>query len=201
MTRTPWPIPPVGPRLLSTTEAQLRWLYYRYRLEELAGRRLGTVLEIGGGYGGLAVELLTKSQMEWYFFVELPDTLPLTWFYARACLGDNVAIAYTPQDVSKPNAQLVLLPPWLLPAVTGRVDLIVNTVSFNHMDRRNLNFYFGEIGRLQAKRLYLVNRNWKREPTDVAIDDYPIPSEFKLVDDQPWLLAPHVRERTYLRTE
>ncbi len=66
------------------------------------------------------------------------------------------------------------------------------------MDLQNLRFYFGEIERIHPNMLYLVNRNSKRDPTDVPIDDYPIPSYLQMVDDRPWLLGRTLRERTYV---
>ena len=56
-----------------------------------------------------------------------------------------------------------------------KVDIVVNTMSMQHMTNKNLNYYFTQIERLHPKYLYLVNRNIKRDPTDIEIQNYPIP--------------------------
>jgi len=196
----PWLLPSGAITWVPTSEAQIRFVYYRTRLEALASP-LGTVLEIGGGYGGLAVELLRRCAVTRYVLVELPDALPLAWFYLRACVDDAVDLACTRAELHASTARVLLVAPWLLPEVTIQPDLVLNTASFQHMDAENLRFYCAQIARLRPEWMYLVNRNTIRHPTDVPIDQYPIPAWLQLVDDRPWPLARTLRERTYQRQE
>lgn len=180
------------------TRAQVCHVYYRARIHQRLKPPYGPVLEIGGGYGGLAAELLRSLAIPTYCLVELPDALALAYFYLRGCFDVPIQVLYRPDQQLDSAARLVLVAPWKLPEVQASLDLLINTMSFQHMDRGNLEFYFQQAERLQVKRMYLVNRNTVRDPSDVPIDEYPIPSRLRLVRDgrYPFGFAAH-RERIY----
>lgn len=185
-------------RLVHLTEVRMRTYYYCRQIERFFGRRFGPVLEIGGGYGALAGEFVDYLETPVYFLVELPDAIPLAYFYLRIHLGRDVQVLHRAGDRVQPGARVVILPPWMLHELDLNMDLAINTMSFQHMNWLNLGFYFREIERLAIQRMYLVNRNARRDPSDVPIDAYPIPGELRLLTDGLYPFGPH-RERFYGR--
>ncbi len=163
------------------TEVQLRMLYYRREIEKAAGKSLGAVLEVGGGYGALAAELLRHLSIGRYFLVELPDAIPMAFFYLKACFEGSIQVLYRPGESPDPEARIVILPPWKLPELEEEIDLLINTASFQHMMPEAVSFYLSQAGRLKARTIYLMNRNVKRDPTDLVISEYPIPSGYREV--------------------
>jgi hypothetical protein len=177
---------------IHVTEAQLRYLYYRRQIQSLVGESFASVLEIGGGHGGLAAELLQHLPIGKYFIVELPEALPLAYFYLRACFDCPIQVLYRAEDVVDPAARIVILAPWKLQELGGEVDLLINTMSFQHMMPESLEFYLRQTDRLKAKHLYMVNRDTKRDPTDLIISEYPIPGAYRKTYCKPWLFGPHL---------
>jgi len=127
--------------------------YYASVLGGLVRQIGGRVVDIGGGYGHLAREL--SSFCEQVSVVELPANIPL----AEAYLADT--------DVKV-----------LHPADSFEADIIVNTMSFQHMTQANLEYYTKKIVDSGAKAVYTVNRMTKRDPTDVVIYEYPLWEHF-----------------------
>ena len=157
-------------------------------------------MEIGGGFGGLAAELVQFLDPPVYYLVELPDALPLAFFYLKSRFSCPIQVLFRPEEKADVSSRIVLAAPWKLDDLEPRIDLAINTMSFQRMDMDNLRYYFGQIDRLGTKRMYLVNRNRKRDLSDVVIDQYPIPGRLKLIKDQRWPFGEH-RERFYLDAE
>lgn len=177
----------------AVTEAQLRFVYYRRRITQALGAKaLGLVLEIGGGYGGLAAELLAHLPIARYAIVELPDAVPLAWFYLRACFDEPVEVAMDARAALRSEARLIVLPPWALPDLPGEADVLINTMSFQHMTMDSLRFYFAHADRLRTRHVFLVNRETRRDPTDVPASYYPLPKGYTLRDRRSYPFEPHV---------
>lgn len=187
------------PPFYAITEAQLRFFYYRRRIQQQVGHSIENVLEVGAGYGGLAAELLQHIPIRRYIIVELPDAVPVAYFYLRACFACPIQVLYRAEDRADPSARIILLPPWKLPDLDGTVDLFVNTMSLQHMLPESVAFYLSQAERLKTLFFYLVNRDIQRDPTDVIISEYPIPAHFALVDKRAYPFEPHL-EMVYKRS-
>lgn len=182
------------------TEAQIRYLYYRGQILQALGSSLGVVLEVGGGFGGLAVELLRHLSIRRYYLVELADSVPLAYFYFRTSFDCPMLVLIDPEDHAGVDDRIIVLPPWKLPDVDEPIDLLINTMSFQHMMPVSVDFYLREADRLKARYLYLVNRDVKRDPTDPVLSGYTIPSCYRLQSKQRWLFGQHV-EAVYERLD
>jgi cyclopropane fatty-acyl-phospholipid synthase-like methyltransferase len=128
-------------------------------------------MEIGSGYGALSSCL--KGNYSKFIIVDLIENLIL----ASEFLNESGINFGTISDLSNNNVSVLLLSGGDMRSV-DKVDIVVNTMSMQHMTNENLNYYFGEIERLHPKYIYLVNRNIKRDLTDVEIQNYPIPSRY-----------------------
>lgn len=125
--------------------------FYTCRLLEIC-RDAETVVDLGGGYGHLA-EMLA----EFYPHVILVD-LPIC---------QALAEEYT--------TRVDLRMPWQ----EWGGDLLINTMSMQHMTLANLEFYGGRIADSGFQHLYLVNRTTRKDPTDTPIDEYPFLTLFE----------------------
>lgn len=145
-----------GQRVTSTS---IWSAFYACRILELtAGRDVRSVVDIGGGYGHLAHVLAE-------FFpsvtvVELPIVIQLAqrWSEAHPATADKVTLCHPYEE-------------W-----AG--DLVVNTMSMQHMTADNLRWYDAQFQARPPRCMYLVNRVVKRDPTDVPFGDYPWLSRF-----------------------
>jgi len=134
--------------------------FKKYIEKEIPDRE--NILEIGGGFGGLCAALNFKN----YYFVDFPEIIPLAYWYLK-----------------NKGKEVNYITPWDLPKLDAKIDLFVSTMSFCHMTRENLEYYFNEIARLKPNYLFIVSRNWKKDPTDLIMDDYPIPMGYQLVKE------------------
>jgi len=166
--------------------------YYLKKLEkEFAQKKpVKTVLEIGGGFGGLCLKMIRskKVNVEKFIFVDLPECIVLSYYYLINSKINVKALVTTEKTLTtnKIDTQVLLLPPWLLPKLDIKIDLFINTMSFQHMTRGNIEYYFSEVNRLNTENIFLVNRDWKRDKTDVKISDYPIPSRYQLMKEESY---------------
>lgn len=186
------------PQYWRITEAQMRFFYYRTQIERMVGDWPHTILEIGGGYGGLAGELIRHTRVDQYFLVELPETIPLAYFYLQRCFDGAIQVLCGRDDRVNPGARIVLVAPWKVEALRDKIDLFINTMSFQHMTADAIQYYLGHVDRLETCCLYLVNRDSKRDPSDVPISQYPIPQSYTMSHNEPHLFGAQ-REVVYER--
>lgn len=180
------------------TDFSIRMFYYHEKIkQELPIAGLKTVLEIGGGFGGLCGKLLSSKEfaIKTYILIDLPENLSLSYYYlANSGLKVKVAVKDSDLNMISDNGKekiVILLAPWLLPKLRLKIDLFINTMSFQHMTLENITYYLSEIGRLKTRYLFLINRDAKRDPSDVEISKYPIPSGYTLVQEEKYPLSDH----------
>ena len=63
------------------TEAKIRFYYYQNEIKENLKENISIVLETGGGYGGLAEQIISNHDISRYYIVDISDALPLAYFY------------------------------------------------------------------------------------------------------------------------
>lgn len=140
-----------GHRVTSTS---IWTAFYACRILELTeGRGVKSAVDIGGGYGHLAHVL--AGFFPTVTVVELPIVLALAkeWSAAHPATADRVTLVHPYEDWSG--------------------DLVVNTMSMQHMTAANLDWYDQRFRAAPPQCIYLVNRVVKRDPTDVEFRDYP----------------------------
>lgn len=175
------------------TDTQIRSYYYKEEIKNYLGKDFDCVLEVGGGFGALSGELLLNNNIKQYFLVELFDAIPLASFYLKKLLGENVKVQILSSKDSEvdPNAKVIILPPDLMNKITSEVSLFINTMSFQHMSSDSINYYLQQASRLKSKYIFLNNRDWVRDPTDLIISEYPIPNNYKEIISKKWLYGKH----------
>jgi len=127
---------------------------------------VNTVLEIGGGFGSLGEVLLGDDRNgTFYVDVDIPPTAVYATYYLGQVLGSSRVIDYArvreqeELDLGslRRDGDAAVLPPWLLPRLTGHVDLFVNFISFQEMEPDVVQGYLGHVARLQARHVLLRN--------------------------------------------
>lgn len=152
------------------SDIAIRMSYYSHKIKTYSDSN-SIILEIGAGYGALA--LYSKGNFSKYIIVDLPENLFLAYeFLTNANLNCGTIL-----DLHNKNVDVILINGDDLKAVQ-EVDVVVNTMSFQHMKIENLEYYFDQIDRIGPKFIYLVNRIIKRDISDVEIQNYPIPKKY-----------------------
>jgi hypothetical protein len=183
------------PGLGRFSDASLRYALYAMTLEEL-GCRGRSFLEIGGGFGGLCQRVYPHLSAERYLLTDLPINLALSYFNLASHFGPQAVGRYwSDADVAELTKPVVSVAPWLLPALSEKIDVAVNTVSFQHMSLANLQYYGDVFKRYGVEQIFHVNRTVRRDPTDVMPEDYPFRSNYRLAMRRlSWLSSDIVEE-------
>jgi len=131
---------------------------------------ISTVLEIGGGFGTLG-EILFKAGNYAYINVDIPPTAAVATYYLRAVVGDNFkdySETKKMNTIAVPSCGTsIVICPWQLPRLEGRVDLFVNFISFQEMEPEVVRCYLDEIDRLKVRYVLLRNlREGKAKMSD-----------------------------------
>jgi hypothetical protein len=181
-------------RFLSDAGLRHSLYYSRIRKEAI----FSSVLEIGAGYGGLAHLIMKRSRPQTYFIVDLPENLLLQHYFLYAN-GHQVLpwVSYDPK-LNYENGCCVLLTGEQLSRLQTSVDVCINTMSMQHMTLENIKYYFQQILRLRIGVLYLVNRDKKRDPSDVCMSLYPVPSEYRLFSSKTMTSKIHLENVYFL---
>jgi hypothetical protein len=96
------------------------------------------VLEIGGGYGGLALHLSRILSGSQYFIIDLPETLIFSAIYLALQAAAKRLYLYAPGERLDAEAlggfDFVLLPDYRIDAISGvEFDLAINVASMQEM--------------------------------------------------------------------
>ena len=108
------------------------------------------VVEIGGGFGGLAYQLIKKIPGMRYFGFDLPENLLLQNYYLSCAF---------------PSHNVTLLPNFELPDFDIKADLIINIRSLSEMLREAIVEYHKQIDRIG--RLFFFHENLSGKRADL----------------------------------
>jgi putative sugar O-methyltransferase len=119
-----------------------------------------TILEIGGGYGGLARMCLTLNPATAYVIVDIEETLFYQAVYLTNTFGNDRVVLCRPEDppISAPKAgHIYLVPQSDFNKATGcQFDLAINQQSMQEMKREQVDNYC-ELLQKTARRFYSCN--------------------------------------------
>jgi putative sugar O-methyltransferase len=131
--------------------------------KHLGEQTLGTVLEIGGGFGTLG-EILASSGVDGqrYIDIDIPPTSFVAQSYLTHVLGASNVAGYS-QTRDLPAIDIRALPQasvlcsWQIERLRGTVDLFVNFISFQEMEPAVVANYLEQVTRLKARWVLLRN--------------------------------------------
>lgn len=142
------------------------------------------LLEIGGGYGGLARTTLMYAPSCSYIVCDLEETLFCSAVYLTNAFGaERVHLVDGGIDTATMQpGHFYVLPQIDLERISGRIDIAMNQQSMQEMERRQVDRYCDFFGR-QVGQFY--SRNY---PSLDSIENVSFLSDFNLVKDLNELL-------------
>lgn len=141
------------------------WRLYDYGIEHK------TIVDIGGGFGCLAGQLMTLWDSDFYM-VDLEDSLNLQDYYLSTLHPDR-SVTYLTPDQPIPEC-----------------DLVINTRSFMEMTAEQIYYYFNQINH-KAKYLYTANRYLKY---DAILKNYPFGDDWQILISAPLPTQAYIHE-------
>ncbi len=149
------------------------------------------ILEIGAGYGQLAYQLFQQLQIKSYTICDLPENLFLSAFFLQANFPSKVVVFVGKDDLAKDDLpELVFLAPPFLKTLAGSFDLVINSYSFQEMNRTSVVEYFAFVATTLVNDGLFYSLNAHRKSGVVWPSDYPV-EKFHLASLMPVRKYPH----------
>ena len=168
----------------------IRLVYNAWRINSLlteSNSKNLTIVDIGGGYGGLIAKLKMLYPKAKFISFDLPEVNAVqTWYLSHLYPDANILDyqSYT-QDSSRlinGDFDFAILPGWCIESVADdSVDLFINIRSMMEMNKTTIAFYFDHIHRAIRSNgfFYCANRYTKNtvgEP--ILIKEYPFDEQW-----------------------
>jgi putative sugar O-methyltransferase len=136
--------------------------YYATTISRLIrSRQPMSVLEIGGGYGGMAYFLIRDTQNLTYIDIDIPENIALISYYLMANFPHKKIGLYGEFELNSANLKshdIVLLPNFAIKHLANTdIDLTFNSYSLAEMPRETVIEYFSHINKFTKKYIYHVN--------------------------------------------
>lgn len=147
--------------------------YFLWRISKLLSHET-SILEIGGGYGGLARVLAEYEPSAKMTMVDLPISLEIQRFYLANTSG--ATFAFSPEIPDDP------------------FDLAVSTKCLCELDIGKVNHYLTQIDRVLSRSgfFYCVSRDeWKVS----RFESWEVPPDWEIVDQRVYPFEPNYMER------
>ena len=171
-------------------EPVFEYHYHASYINSLIGEiETPTVLEIGGGFGGLAYHLLRRNRSIKYIGLDLPENALLQAYYLLSAFPDLRVLTFGPDMPAITRETLaeydaIILPNFCLPEIENALcDVVVNIRSFGEMSIDTLREYFAQIERISP--LWIFHENIYKARDDqffgVPSTDFPVLNDYLLV--------------------
>lgn len=129
--------------------------YCAQRISELLPSGPACVVEIGGGYGGMAYYLLRNRPGLRYIDFDVPESLALTAYYLLKSLPHLSIVLYGEEKLTQEahgESTVILMPVFELGKVpTKSVDLAFSSHTMSNLSHDAVAEYLKEIGRMTRK--------------------------------------------------
>jgi putative sugar O-methyltransferase len=175
---------------IPVTQSSIEYTYMLSHLAPYLGS-VRVVVDIGGGYGGLA-RLIKLARPDMRLVVlDLPEANAIqTYFLASAfprarVLGLSDVVGLDPIDPRSLDFDFLVLPGQLFERLSpSSFDAVINTRSMMEMDLGTVGFYLRHIQDKIADRgvFYSVNRYAKK----TRLKDYPFDERWRVAYSEPW---------------
>ena len=187
---------PIGnPRALAIdgielTQSSLEYTYMLTHLEPYLAN-VETVVDIGGGYGGLARLIKLAYPEKKLVLLDLPEVNTIQTYFLGNAFPDATVLGL--RDVSHQNvidpqeidADFLVLPGQLIERLRpSSFQLAINTRSMMEMDLETVSFYVGHMQERIAAggAFFCVNRYEKK----TRLKDYPFDAHWYVSYSEPW---------------
>lgn len=151
------------------------------------------VLELGGGFGGLAHFLIRDNVNLTYIDVDLPENMALSAFYLLSAFPDKKIALFGEVDLKTEDLSqfdALVLPNFAIQDVKrNSVDLAFNSYSLAEMSANTVANYVNHLSRISSKFIYHINHT---KNSAVKADNFGFDSKkFELISRAPalWNMA------------
>jgi putative sugar O-methyltransferase len=153
---------PFGPDGPAYGKAYLNYLKIVAAVSRHLDHGLGSVLEIGAGFGVLGEILLSSIPTIQYVNVDIPPLSVITHYYLSQSLPprplrSHVDLAGDRTFALEAGGESGSFSSWQLPLLTGAPDLCLNAFSFQEMEPHVVENYADQIARLGARTVVSLN--------------------------------------------
>jgi putative sugar O-methyltransferase len=146
----------------------------------LKNKKNPTILEIGGGYGGLLIQLLKRKFNFSYINIDLPETLLISYYYLKRTFDVNICL-HKNLELSIFKNKIVYIPYKNDLGINKiNIDLLFNANSFSEMSKKILYKYFNLINN-KIKPEYILHQNSNinlfpksKRHKEIQSSDFPI---------------------------
>lgn len=163
------------------------------------------VLEIGGGFGGLAYQLMKNGTDVKYIGLDLPESIFLQSYYLASALPhlriltfDSSTERVTAEDLA--DYDVVLMPNFMLPRIdAGLVDLAINVRSLSEMPADTIREYHEQLDRVAGRFIFHENL-YKARRDDfhgIPSSKFPALENFRLVAESESRWPANGRDTAY----
>lgn len=115
------------------------------------------ILEIGGGYGGLAFQLQRRISSLVYINCDLPESLYLAYYFLRKATNKKIVWALGAISNDIYNADIIMIPAQNAGSIIVPIDVIFNCNSFSEMTKNTVGGYINLLHNLRP--LYFLHQN------------------------------------------
>lgn len=164
--------------------------YYATMISRLVrGPKHQFVLEIGGGFGGLAYFMVRDNPGLTYIDVDLPENMALASFFLLSGAPDKKIGLYgevnlQTDDLSQYDA--LILPNFAIQEIKDNaIDLCFNSYSLSEMPMPTVTNYMSHFNRISSKFIYHINHT---SVGGIKADDFAVDyNKFELISRAPAL--------------
>jgi putative sugar O-methyltransferase len=136
--------------------------YYAKKIIDLFHyKKCPTILEIGGGYGGLLNQLIRRKFRFNYINIDLPNTILINFYYISSIhkkIKINFKESLAQSDIKKGEIFFLPFSKTIFKKLNFKPDLIFNSNSFSEMDQLILKKYFFIINK-KLKPKFILHQN------------------------------------------
>lgn len=143
---------PADTTTATVLDDSFRHTYFASLVLELAGSEKSIeVTEVGGGYGGLALQiqrLRPSDSRVRHCIIDLPESLLLSYWFLRM-QGQTVAVLLEDSDFDRAGtADIILVPDYLSERIPWAPDVFFNSRSLSEMQTETSSEYLSQIERV-----------------------------------------------------
>jgi putative sugar O-methyltransferase len=151
--------------------------YCAHRIRCLLQPGAATVIEIGGGFGGMAYYLLRDTTSLTYIDFDVPESIALTSYYLLKAFPQLKFLLYGEEELTEETisrADVVLMPVFELAAMPeASADVVFCSHSISDLSHGAMVAYLNDIARItQDHFLYLGNSSSGKAITELVKSEY-----------------------------
>ena len=177
----------------STNYNELRIIKIFNELNKYFDQDINVICEIGGGYGSLASKIKKKYPDKTLILIDIPETLIIQSYYLTT-MFPNLKFCFYEEfkklsfnEIKEEKFDFIIIPPWEKSKLAEQnyIDLFINSVSFQEMDKEIILEYFDFIQNSISKNglFYNLNKNEKIiNKIPIRISEYPYDKYWKILE-------------------